>query len=240
METIKKGRRKFELEMLHSSYRKYLSPIFYSQYHITLPAIQKYAHGKLIDLGAGDMPYREEIQPFVTTYDSLDFTPRSTEITFAGNLQNMDFIPDQTYDCAICLEVLEHIPDPFRAAKEMWRILKVEGVLIVSVPHLSRLHEMPHDYYRYTAPGLEYILTQAGFQILNTTTRGGLLSFIGHQIAIATLSASWNVRILKHLAVFLIRWLNSLPAYYIDRIFKIDLYFPAGYTTIAIRPKTES
>ena len=42
--------------------------------------------------------------------------------------------PDEHFDCVICSEVLEHIPDHETAAKELVRVLKPKGSLVVSVP----------------------------------------------------------------------------------------------------------
>lgn len=41
---------------------------------------------------------------------------------------------DSSFDCVICSEVMEHIPDHEKALKELDRILKPQGTLAVSVP----------------------------------------------------------------------------------------------------------
>lgn len=41
---------------------------------------------------------------------------------------------DKYFDCVICSEVLEHIPEHQAALKELVRILKPQGILVVSVP----------------------------------------------------------------------------------------------------------
>ena len=45
--------------------------------------------------------------------------------------------PDETFDGATCIEVLEHLFDPLQAAKELHRILKPGGVLVATVPNFG-------------------------------------------------------------------------------------------------------
>ena len=42
--------------------------------------------------------------------------------------------PDQTFDLAACLSVIEHMPDPDATLKEMARVLQPDGVLILGYP----------------------------------------------------------------------------------------------------------
>ena len=68
--------------------------------------------------------------------------------------------PDGSFDAAICIEVLEHVGDDVAAIKEISRVLKPNGLLVMSVPyrHYFRryLKTMGHfrHYTRETAVGL--------------------------------------------------------------------------------------
>ncbi|MCJ7833170.1 MAG: class I SAM-dependent methyltransferase [Deltaproteobacteria bacterium] len=53
--------------------------------------------------------------------------------TLAADITNLPF-PDDFFDMVICSEVLEHIPDQHTAVKEVTRVLRPGGDLIVSVP----------------------------------------------------------------------------------------------------------
>ena len=87
----------------------------------------------------------------------------------------------ERFDFINCQQVLEHLPDPGRALSELRRVLAPRGRLIVSAPHLSRLHELPHDYFRYTPNGLRALLDRAGFTEAEVGTYGGPFSFLHHQ-----------------------------------------------------------
>jgi SAM-dependent methyltransferase len=47
--------------------------------------------------------------------------------------------PDGHFDAAVCLDVLEHCPDPGAAAAELARVLRPGGTLVASVPHAGLL-----------------------------------------------------------------------------------------------------
>lgn len=65
--------------------------------------------------------------------------------------------PSETFDAVIIMEVLEHVPEPHRAALEIHRLLKPGGRLIASTPFLFPIHDRPYDYFRYTRYGLVYL-----------------------------------------------------------------------------------
>ena len=46
---------------------------------------------------------------------------------------------------------------------EAFRILKPGGAIVLQVPWQWRVHEAPHDYFRYTPYGLKYLFEKAGF-----------------------------------------------------------------------------
>ena len=233
---IRTNRKRLEHDILDTPRRPFFSPVYYGQYRVTLPLLKKYAHGRLIDLGCGDMPFRALLADQIKSYDSLDFFPRSDQVTYVGDIQHMDMIPSDTYDTAVCLEVLEHVPDPFMAVREIQRILKAGGTLIVSVPHLSRLHDEPHDYYRYTRHGLRYLLEQNSFRIQILERRGGLFSFLGHQVSTLVLGLVWRIPVLRQLAWFLNSWLVVRGADFLDRHLDRSGIFALGYTVVASKP----
>lgn len=220
-------------ELSGSDCRRYISPSIYAQYDLGIKIMREYARGRMIDLGCGDMPYKPFLVDLVNSYDSLDLRPVSEDIKYIGDIQNMHMIDSSTYDFAICMEVLEHVPQPQRAINEIYRILRPGGILVLSVPHLSHIHNPPNDYFRFTSFGLLYLLDQAGFKVINIQSKGGIFSFLGHYIAILLLSTSWNLKLVRKLALLIVKHILTPLCYKLDKVIDIRDSLPLGYIVVA-------
>jgi len=162
----------------------------------------------------------------------VDFFNQSDQIKYRLDAENLSEIPSESYDIAILIEVLEHLPHPWLALSEAYRVLKPGGIIIVSVPHLSRLHDLPHDYYRFTANGLAVLLNEAGFSLVETQTKGGILSFLGHQVSTFFISLTWSVPILRDIIFFLNEWLVTRPCFGLDQALGHGGLAPLGYVAV--------
>ena len=67
-------------------------------------------------------------------------------------------IADGEFDVVVCLSVLEHTVHPEKVIGECWRVLRENGLLILSVPFLMPLHQTPEDYWRFTRFGVEELI----------------------------------------------------------------------------------
>ncbi len=233
---LKRKRAQIDRDLGGSPERRFFSPVLFGQFDVTLRLIKQHAHGRLLDIGCGVMPYRPFIEPLVDSYEGFDIEARTANVAYLGDIQDMRAVPADAFDTAICLEVLEHVPDPFRAATEIRRVLKPGGVLIASAPHLSRLHEEPHDYYRYTHYGLRHLFTQAGLTVEHIAHRGSLASFLGHQVSNGLLSATWGIPLLGRVAWLVNKWLVTRTCYALDGALDRRGVFALGYTAVARKP----
>jgi len=124
---MKETKSRIETELRLQDMTHYFSLATYYFDIITRPLIETNIRGKLIDIGCGDMPYKEIIVKKVSQYDTIDIEKRAPDVKYVGNVENMNMIKDNCYDSAICLEVLEHVPHPQVALAEIFRILNQVG-----------------------------------------------------------------------------------------------------------------
>lgn len=130
------------------------------------------AGARVADVGAGDAPFRELFGH--AQYATLDWAESVHEGASSSDIvASADAIPvrDGAFDVVLFTQVLEHVPDPARVMSELHRILASGGTLYLTAPLVWELHELPHDYYRYTSEGLRYLLESAGFGSVEVEAR---------------------------------------------------------------------
>ena len=234
---IKKSRKKMDKDLAFSNKRKMISPIYYAQYKITIPISLEYIHGDLIDIGCGYSPYRKILEEKVDRIDGYDHLQYNEFVTILGDIQNISKTINRTYDSAICLEVLEHSPNPSKTIREIHNVLKSNGYLALSVPLFNQVHEEPLDFFRFTKYGIIELLGSNGFDVISVKKKAGLFSFLGHQISIFFNSLFWPIPVINHLILYCLFFLVVLPSYWLDKVFDKKGKFAQGYVVIAQRIK---
>jgi SAM-dependent methyltransferase len=156
-----------------------------------IEAVAPMAHGRMLDVGCGDKPYEALFRPYVTEYIGVEHeaTFASTHAATRGGadlVYDGHTLPfaDGSFDTVMSIQVLEHTPAPQRLVDEMGRVLGNGGTLIVTAPFCFRLHEEPHDYFRYTPHGLRTLVEHAGLEVLQVTSQGGLFTVLAHKLTV--------------------------------------------------------
>jgi SAM-dependent methyltransferase len=173
--------------------------------------------------------------PYATVYESFDIEERVDGVTYLGDAQDMSAIASAQYDALLASELLEHLPCPEAALSEFARVMRPGGVLILTVPFLSRLHEEPHDYFRYTEHGLRLLLRRHGFLVGEIVPIGSVFGFVGHQISSALVIGTWRLPIVRELVWLLNGALVVLPCRLLDKLSGLSRKLPAGYVVVARR-----
>lgn len=75
--------------------------------------------------------------------------------------------PRDPADVVLCEQVIEHVPDPCAAARNLRALARPGGLVVVSTPFLVRVHEEwgMEDYWRFTPRGLRTLLERAGLEV---------------------------------------------------------------------------
>ena len=232
---LRTNRAKLSKDLNTIEKREGLSPSFMALSKALLPEIPAFLTGKFLDIGCGETPFRNIIAPHVQTYVTTDIERRTDKIDYVCDIQNMSPIQDNMFDSAGCFDVLEHVPDPVAACREMARILKPGGYLIVTTPFLARLHEIPHDYYRFTEYGLRRLFEPCGFDTVLIKGFGGPFSFLGHQVSTLLVCSTWHIPVVKWIVFILNKWMITKTCFHLDRFLNISRQLPSGYLSIYIK-----
>lgn len=157
------------------------------------------AGSRVLDVGAGPCTYRPLFAH--CEYRSHDFAVLDSSQLPAGYGQ-IDYISDiaaipaedGSFDVILCTEVLEHVPAPLDAIREMARLLKPGGRLLLTAPLGSGIHQQPYHFVGgYTPYWYERFLGEAGFEAIHVEANGGFFKHFGQEsVRFAQMTAPWR------------------------------------------------
>ena len=150
---------------------------------------------RILDAGAGELQYKK----FCThlNYVSQDFAQYDGVGNNAGlqtqNWDNskLDIVsditkitePDNSFDAIMCIEVFEHLPAPIEAIREFSRLLKKNGVLIITAPFCSLTHFAPYHFYSgFNKYFYEKHLPDLGFKIEEIVPIGNYFEYLAQEL----------------------------------------------------------
>jgi SAM-dependent methyltransferase len=102
--------------------------------------------------------------------DMRNFDPPCIDIIC--DIGDMKAVSDESIGLVLNLESLEHLPYPQKAIDEIHRVLRPNGLLILTTVMHFKIHQAPRDYWRFTPDGMELLLNR--FKILDCTLEGSL------------------------------------------------------------------
>jgi SAM-dependent methyltransferase len=123
-----------------------------------------------LDVGCGTKPY-EAWFGNVSEYVGLDVAP-GMHVDVVVRQNEPWPLPDTYYDVLLSTQVVEHVADLDFALQQMARVVKADGVIILSFPFLYNVHGAPHDYRRFTHFGATNLLPN--HEILHLELQGGI------------------------------------------------------------------
>ena len=148
----------------------------------------------LLDIGCGSQPYKRIIEEQKILYFSHDFSlykledpPSFYGLHYSEDAEfKVDFICDfldidETikYDLLLCTEVLEHVPDPVKCLAKMVKLLKADGVIIITVPASSWTHQAPYFFSSGLSPfWFNYHAKDLDLRIIKGVLVGNLLTSV--------------------------------------------------------------
>lgn len=190
----------------------------------SLQSCSTFVKGTLLDVGCGRRPYEKTFFAAAEKYVGMDYLSDRSKPDIIGSAQAIP-VPDNSFDTVTSTEVLEHVPDPLKAMREMCRVLKPGGYLILTTPMFWPRHEVPYDYYRHTYDGLLHLVKESGLELTKIFNRGRSYAFLG--------------QVLQHIHPVKakpVSWLINQFFMWCERHLNHDI-LTMGWTLVARKPK---
>ena len=129
----------------------------------------EYKNDTLLEISGNTLLWHANFKSIArTTYPEID-------------IQNLPY-EDESYDCIIVNQVLEHVRNPWKAIKELHRVCNPGGMVILTSPFFYQFHggKNDQDYWRFTPEGLECLCED--FSEIVLKYRGGNGETIKHMV----------------------------------------------------------
>ncbi len=153
------------------------------------------AGSRLLDVGAGERRYRgccdhlEYVSQDFGEYDGLGDGQglqsgiwSTSSVDIVSDIGNIP-VPDGSFDVVLCTEVLEHVKYPADALREMWRVLRPGGELVLTAPFCSLTHMAPYHYYSgFNRYFFEEVLGDIGFVDIAVESNGDFFDFLAQEL----------------------------------------------------------
>lgn len=149
----------------------------------------------ILDAGAGELQYKrlcshlrytsQDFAQYDGKGDGIALQPGKWDQSRLDIVSDITRIPEPegSFDAVMCIEVLEHLPNPVDALRELCRLLKPGGVLILTAPFCSLTHMAPYFYQTgYSRYFYEYWLKELKFEILETQWNGNFFEYLAQEL----------------------------------------------------------
>lgn len=134
--------------------------------------------GKVLDIGCGDKPYKSWTN--ASEYVGLDVF-ESPDIDIVVGIEDPWPIADNSFDCVISTQSLEHVTSFELFNSEIKRILKPGGALIITMPFIEQEHATPYDFRRISVYGMNELLKK-DYEIKEIVKQGAFGSTVGFMV----------------------------------------------------------
>ena len=181
----------------------------------------------ILDAGAGEARLRnqckhlnyvaQDIAEYDGKGDGEGIQTKSRDYSKLDIISNIYDIPleKNSFDAILCIEVLEHVTDPVIALKELYRILKPGGVILITAPFNSLTHYSPYHFSTgFTKYFYLHHLNDIGFNNIEITTNGNYFEYTAQELRrIKSVAKEYSNKKLNFIYRFVILLLLNLTFY---------------------------
>ncbi len=130
--------------------------------------------GRVLDVGSGSKPRYRGFFKGSSEYVKLDIEG-VPDVDVTGTAESIP-LPNESFDAIVSTQVIGDVYDLRKAFTEFFRVLKPDGVILLTEGFMDPLHDEPYDYWRITPHSLRRLAEDAGFQVELVEKRGGYFS----------------------------------------------------------------
>jgi len=112
---------------------------------------------------------------------------------FTGKLEDVKF-PDLYFDAIVMIELLEHTPNPQVFLKEVHRVLKPDGIILITTPNSKSIHGkiwkktfqetffIPEHLFLFSISTINHMLELINFKIIHLQTKTYLRRYYDYKV----------------------------------------------------------
>jgi len=153
---------------------------------------------RLLDVGCGEMPYLSLFEPHTREVVGMD-TWDNPRASLQGPIEAIP-APDASFDVVLCAQVLEHVAHPAQGIRELSRVTRPGGRVLLSTHGATVYHPNPVDLWRWTGAGLERLFSENGDWSSVTVSAGS-----GTASSLAMLNAIYLEHVLRRTPLRVVR-----------------------------------
>ncbi|MBU90157.1 hypothetical protein CMO94_01340 [Candidatus Woesearchaeota archaeon] len=190
----------------------------------------------VLDIGCGQNPYyHQSIKAKIVCAD-IALTKKTQVVCNAISLP----LKKSRFDGIVCVNSLYYYDNPFKSVKEFSHILKKNGKLVIIMPFIYPIHDVPIDKYRFTEYGIKQLLKN-DFYIKKIKAVGGIFNlpavFFHSLIKGIPLIAPKSIRKITSFLTIIVFYPFYIIAQLISLLDFLDISerWPTYYFTVAIK-----